>query len=519
MHGEFDAAARVPAGVGEAVRVTSAVPLPSGRLLWWRAAVAARPLVESGVRPRSCWDLGAVARLLHGTDRDDPAAVWALAHGLPVPPPRAPAAGTLLDLPPSAEPVVDGQLVGDEDDLPDALAQEVQALQAASLDRLEDRRADPAGLPLPLLTAYAESSAALLAVELEVDGLPVDRVSAETWVAASAGPRPVDDAHALQVRTARDRVVHEAFGAVVDLRSNEAVLALLQSRGYDVADTRSWRLEPHRATSPAVAALLDWRKAERVATTYGYRWLDEHLGDDGRLRGRWTAAEGAGRMTASAGLHSLPASFRAAVAAEPGHVLVRADLGQVEPRVLAVVSADPALAAAAREVDMYTPVAAALGVDRPTAKVAVLAAMYGQTSGTAGRALERMQAAYPRALAFLSAAEARGREGGELRTWGGRLLPLGTGGRGRFARNAVVQGAAAELFKVWAATVRGGGGQIVLCLHDELLLHVPADEADRAVALLHGALEEAAGRWATGSGVRFVADVAVVRRWSEAKEG
>ena len=40
---------------------------------------------------------------------------------------------------------------------------------------------------------------------------------------------------------------------------------------------------------------------------------------------------------------------------------------------------------AARDEDMYAPVAARLGCDRPTAKVAVLAAMYGQTSGTAGK--------------------------------------------------------------------------------------------------------------------------------------
>jgi DNA polymerase-1 len=170
---------------------------------------------------------------------------------------------------------------------------------------------------------------------------------------------------------------------------------------------------------------------------------------------------------------------------------------------------------------MYTPVGAALGVARPEAKVAVLAAMYGSTSGTAGRALERMRAAYPVALAFLHDAEETGRVGGALRTWGGRLLPLGTGGHGRYARNAVVQGAAAELFKVWAATVRAAlapvGGQVVLCLHDELLLHVPAEAAERTAGLVHRSLEEAAGRWAAGSGVRFVADVAVVQRWSQAK--
>ena len=35
-------------------------------------------------------------------------------------------------------------------------------------------------------------------------------------------------------------------------------------------DTRAWRLEEYKDKSPLVAALLEWRKAERIATTYGY---------------------------------------------------------------------------------------------------------------------------------------------------------------------------------------------------------------------------------------------------------
>jgi DNA polymerase-1 len=227
-------------------------------------------------------------------------------------------------------------------------------------------------------------------------------------------------------------------------------------------------------------------------------------------------------MTASAGLHNLPAELRPAVAAEPGQLLVRADLGQVEPRVLAAVSRDAGLARAAAEDDMYTPVAQQLGCDRPTAKVAVLAAMYGQTSGTAGQALAQMERAYPTALSYLRAAEEAGRVGRDVRTHGGRLVRSGTGGVGRYVRNAVVQGAAAELFKAWAAAVRTGlreaqAGSVVLCLHDELLLQVPAARAQDAVALLHRSLTSVAGHWAAGSGVRFVADVAVVQRWSDAK--
>ena len=111
--------------------------------------------------------------------------------------------------------------------------------------------------------------------------------------------------------------------------------------GVEVPDTRAWRLERARDEHPLVDALLAWRKAERVATTYGYAWLDEHLGADGRLRGRWSGSDGAaGPDDRVGGLHNMPADMRAAVVAEPGHVFVRADLGQIEPRVLAAVSGD-----------------------------------------------------------------------------------------------------------------------------------------------------------------------------------
>ena len=106
-------------------------------------------------------------------------------------------------------------------------------------------------------------------------------------------------------------------------------------------------------------------------------------------------------------------------------MFVRADLGQIEPRVLAVVSGDPAFAAATRADDLYAPVAQRLGVDRPVAKVAVLAAMYGQRSGAAGEALEGLERAYPVAMALLDRAYAAGRRGEPLRTYGGRLIPTG----------------------------------------------------------------------------------------------
>src|ERR1700758_1646951 len=129
-------------------------------------------------------------------------------------------------------------------------------------------------------------------------------------------------------------------------------------------------------------------------------------------------------MTASSGLHNMPAVLRPAVLAADGHLLVRADLGQIEPRVLAAVSRDTALAAATAADDMYLPVAAELGVDRPTAKVAMIAAMYGQTTGHGGVAGRRMRAAYPVAMGYLDAADRSARAGRDLRTYGGGLIPV-----------------------------------------------------------------------------------------------
>jgi DNA polymerase-1 len=93
--------------------------------------------------------------------------------------------------------------------------------------------------------------------------------------------------------------------------------------------------------------------------------------------------------------------------------------------------------------------------------------------------------------------------------------------RGRYGRNAMVQGAAAELFKVWAVTVRARvaplGARIVLCLHDELLVHAPEEQGEATAALVDDCLQEAARRWAPDDAVRFVADIAVLHRWSDAK--
>jgi DNA polymerase I len=477
----------------------------------------ARALVAQGVRLSTGWDVAAAHRLLAGGWRADPGYVWAWLHGER--PEAVPPAGAAPDLF-SVAADADGPALGAAD-----------ALTAAGL-QLARLAAD--GGDTRVGTARCESTAELLCAELAADGLPVSRAVAEDMLAGIIGPRPRGPADAAAIRAQRDARVlrHAPAATTADLRSPVQVKSLLAAAGIDVPDTRAWRLEAFKDTSPLVAALLEWRKAERIATTYGYAWLDENLGPDGRLRGSWTGCDGAaGRMTASAGLHNMPATLRPAVLAEEGHRLVRADLGQIEPRVLAAVSADAALVAATAADDMYRPVAAELGVDRPTAKVAMIAAMYGQTTGHGGAAARRMRSAYPVAMGYLDAADRSAQGGHDLRTYGGRVVRMSAGGgaareaaRGRYGRNAVIQGAAAELFKMWAVTVRARtaplDARIVLCLHDELLLQVPEDRAEQAAGLVGACLAEAARRWAPGgrAAVRFIADITIAASWAEAKQ-
>jgi DNA polymerase-1 len=519
----------------------------SPRWVWWDRGTA-DPLATAGVGIARCWDVLTVHRLLFGGWRTSIAIVWARLHDLPTD--SLPTMGQLDLLGDHADegddpedPVrPDGQLrpewaSGGWGRTPDRLATWAGlALVAARLQRsLLDRRPDPERAHS---TARSESAAEFLCAELTVHGLPVDVGEAVHIISAAVGPRPANDIHESELRAARDAEVlrHLAPGPRIDLRNPADVKAMLRRVAVDVPDTRAWRLEQHRASHPVVDALLTWRKAERIATTYGYRWLDEHV-SDGRLRGDWTSSDGAaGRMTASAGLHNLPAEMRPAVAADPAHVFVRADLGQIEPRVLAAVSGDPALIAATASDDLYQPVADRLRVPRDIAKVAVLGAMYGATTGESAHALRGLERSYPVAMGFLEDAAAAGRSGDDVLTVGGRLVRMWVddsvegdidrarrvaAARGRFARNATIQGAAAEFFKVWAILVRARGrpigAHIVLCLHDELLVQAPIRHADAAAAVVRDALDEAAFRWSPSRDVRYVADVSLIERWSDAK--
>jgi DNA polymerase-1 len=267
----------------------------------------------------------------------------------------------------------------------------------------------------------------------------------------------------------------------------------------------------------------------------------------GVVTGRW-ASNGGGAL-------SVPVQVRPAAVADDGWRFVVADVAQLEPRVLAAMSGDAAMADAARGRDLYQGiVAAGVVATRAEAKVGMLSALYGGTRGESGRMLPRLGRRYPRAIGFVEEAARAGERGEVVRTLLGRGSPLPTAGWadrpadlgeppedsgpredsdrrrrawGRFTRNFVVQGTAAEWALCWLADLRnrlwqlGEGGlderpRLVFFLHDEVVVHTPEHlVADVEQAVRRAAAE--AGRLLFGSfPVDFPLDVSAVRSWADA---
>jgi DNA polymerase I len=217
------------------------------------------------------------------------------------------------------------------------------------------------------------------------------------------------------------------------------------------------------------------------------------------------------------------------VRSDPGWRLVVADAAQLEPRMLAALSGDHALAPG--DEDLYTALAAReFGGDRAKAKLALLSAMYGQTSGGAAVLLATLRRRFPAAMAFVEDAARAGEEGRLVRSHLGRTCPPARPGheqpaaaraRGRFTRNFVVQATAAEWALVLLAELRGhlraagSPAQLVFFQHDEVLLHTPAEVAEETVAAVRAAAATAGRRLFGESPVHFPMQVRVVEGYDE----
>ncbi|MFC6081484.1 bifunctional 3'-5' exonuclease/DNA polymerase [Sphaerisporangium aureirubrum] len=460
--------------LAEAVRDLERVEQP--RWIWADTRAVYPPLLARDVRPARCHDLTLTEALLlghegrYGEPRSAGAA-YARLRGLPVPADETGAharQATLFE--PEPLPVDVAEVYGDQ------------------VRRIE-RTADPARFRL---LVAAESAGALIAAEMGHDGMPWREDVHDALLTGMLGPRPVHGMRPAKLQALADQV-DAAFGTTVNPDSPQQIVRAFKAAGLSVASTRSHVLK--EVDHPAVAPLLAYKELARLYSFHGWVWADQWVRGHrfrpeyvagGVVSGRW-ATNGGGAL-------QIPKVMRQVVMADEGWRLVVADGAQLEPRVLAAMAGDGGLARAAGEIDLYAALAQAFGGSRQNAKIAMLSAMYGGTSGDALKLLAVMRQRYPQAYAFVEEAAKAGEEGRLVRSWLGRTCPppskhwsrlvAGPEGaraardRGRFTRNFVVQATAAEWSLTQMALLRGllpAPARLVFFQHDEVMVHCPEE--------------------------------------------
>ena len=488
-------------------------------------------LLHAGVRVDRCHDL----RLCHAILRLSELAAGSELAAAPPGPWDAPAVGQTAD---------DGLFAIDDAVAPDPLAE--YSAQRAAVDGC----GDPARLSRLLA---AESVGALIAAELHHAGLPWSPEAHDRILTGILGPRPrIEGERPERMQQLLDEVRRLLDAPTLNPDSQSALLTALQHAGLRVASTSKWELQ--RLEHPAIPPLLEYKRLARLLSANGWQWLETWV-QAGRFRpeyvpggvvtGRWATSGG--------GALQLPKQIRGAVVADPGWKLVVADAAQLEPRILAAMAGDRGMVEAGAAGDLYAGIVASGAVaDRQQAKIGMLGAMYGATSGEGGRVLPRLARAYPRAIALVEEAARTGERGGVVSTRLGRSSPppgsdwargLGEDATpvqsararerarawGRFTRNFVVQGTAAEWALCWMAGIRRrlrelsadawltDGPHLVFFLHDEVVVHTPdALAPDVADAVTAAAVE--AGRLLFGAlPVTFPLTMAVVDDYGQAK--
>jgi DNA polymerase-1 len=211
--------------------------------------------------------------------------------------------------------------------------------------------------------------------------------------------------------------------------------------------------------------------------------------------------------------------IRAAFVPQAGWRFVAADYSQIELRILAHLSEEPAIIESfARGEDIHTRTASEVfkvaldqvtSVQRTIAKSANYAILYGVSAfglsqatridqKEAQRYISAYFASHPGVRAFIDTTLHEGRERGYVTTLLGRRRylpdlrsnnPVARSAAERMAMNAPVQGTASDMIKIAMVRVdealraRGLQARMLLQVHDELLFEAPPDEVGAVEAL------------------------------------
>jgi DNA polymerase-1 len=283
------------------------------------------------------------------------------------------------------------------------------------------------------------------------------------------------------------------------------------------------------ADYPIAAKIIEYRELTKLKSTY-VDALPRLIREDGRLHTTFNQTVAAtGRLSSSnPNLQNIPVRtdlgkrIRAAfIPARRDDVIVSADYGQIELRILAHMSGDAGLIEAFTSgLDFHTETAARVfGLDpehldaehRRRAKAVNFGIVYGISAhglstqlhierAEAQEMIDRYFAAYPRVRAFLDETVGHAHETGyavtmygrrryipELRSSNHNLRSFGE----RTAMNHPMQGTAADIMKLAMIAVdrrlqaEAFESRLVLQVHDELVFEAPRGEVDRLSEMVH----------------------------------
>ncbi|MBA2961611.1 MULTISPECIES: DNA polymerase I [Ramlibacter] len=328
-----------------------------------------------------------------------------------------------------------------------------------------------------------------------------------------------------------EQEAHELAGQPFNLGSPKQIgeiffgklgLPVVKKTASGAPSTDEEVLEKLAEDYPLPAKILEHRGLSKLKGTYTDKLAQLAHPRTGRVHTHYAQAVAVtGRLSSNdPNLQNIPVKtaegrrIREAFVAPPGHAIASADYSQIELRIMAHLSEDPALLRAFTEgLDVHRATASEVfGVapdqvtseQRRYAKVINFGLIYGMSSFGLARNLgietkaaaayiDRYFQRYPGVKHYMDETRASAKERGFVETVFGRRLylpeinsPNGPrrGGAERAAINAPMQGTAADLIKLSMVRIQdlldaqGRGTRMIMQVHDELVFEVPEAEVE-----------------------------------------
>ena len=305
-----------------------------------------------------------------------------------------------------------------------------------------------------------------------------------------------------------------------------------------------------------VADILAWRSVNKLQSTYVKALPEEINPKTGRVHTVYNQAVAAtGRLSSNQpNLQNIPIRTdrgqqvrKAFIPRDDNHVLLAADYSQIELRIIAALSQDPAMVEAFKKgEDIHAATASKVfGVvidevtreQRANAKTVNFGIVYGvsafglsqQTNLNRSEAKELIDAyylTYPKLKAYMNEQIDFARENGFVETVLGRRRYLKDinsqnavvrGAAERNAVNAPIQGSAADIIKLAMINIHhrlkneSWKSKMLLQVHDELVFDVPNAEVEDLTTMVKEEMENA-----YSLDVPLVVDVGIGKNWLEA---